>query len=382
VRYFIIIVILLATFCLNLLTRANELPPCGERPTFIDPPWINGQNWCLEEVIRDESAGELGFTALAAAPDGTLYAARPLYGQVLALTDENGDGLLETAQIAIEGLTTPNGLAYFDDALYISGGANIYRFADGELEILAEDVPSGGGFWTGGLTIGADERIYVATGAACDFCPPDDLLRGAILSYALDGSDRQVIATGLRQPTDLAFRDGELWTVDTARDALFDTPDLDELNRVTTGANFGFPYCIGMDNQPDTLDGDFDCTQATAPAMTFPTHSTPLGMALYDSDTFPHVQGNLLIALGGSSNQAILQGYVLAAVSFDDDGNPTGYHIIIPEQSAGSAPIDLQAIHYQASGFWPRRPLDVTVSAEGWIYISISGGRILALRPN
>ncbi|HLV37403.1 MAG TPA: hypothetical protein VKY59_19950, partial [Spirillospora sp.] len=72
---------------------AQELPPCAQRPTFRDPPWIDGLRYCLENVIHEPEAGELGFTALAAAPDGTLYAARPLHGQVLAITDTNGDGL-------------------------------------------------------------------------------------------------------------------------------------------------------------------------------------------------------------------------------------------------------------------------------------------------
>jgi hypothetical protein len=31
-------------------------------------------------------------------------------------------------------------------------------------------------------------------------------------------------------------------------------------------------------------------------------------------------------------------------------------------------------------GFSPHRPIDVTVDARGWIYISTGGGRILALR--
>ena len=70
---------------------------------------------------------------------------------------------------------------------------------------LVDDLPSGGGFWTGGIAVGGDGRIYVATGAPCDFCVPDDPARGAVLSFALDGSDRQIVATGLRQPADLAF---------------------------------------------------------------------------------------------------------------------------------------------------------------------------------
>lgn len=363
--------------------RAQGLPPCEQRATFVDPPWIDGRYWCLEQVIHDESAGELGFAALAAAPDGTLYAARPLYGQVLALTDSDGDGLPESPRVIVEGLTLPNGLACHDGALYIAGGAYVHRWRDGQLATLTDALPAGAGFWTGGITVGPDERLYVAIGAACDYCEQSDSARGTIISMTLDGADLQVVASGLRNPADVAFRDGVLWTLDTARDGLRGMPDLDELNRVSSGAFFGWPYCIGATNQPDTLTSSYNCAQAVAPALTFPTHSTPLGLASYESETFPHIQGALLVALAGSSHQARLEGYALAVVRFDENNAPAETQIIIPEKSINYAAeaLDLQSTHYQGSGLWPRRPLDVTVSVQGWVYLSVGGGRILALRP-
>ncbi len=357
------------------------LPVCAERPTQIDPPWINGLDWCLEEVIADDSAGELGFTALAAGPDGTLYAARPLDGQILALTDTDGDGLPENPTVIAEGLTLPNGLAYHEGALYVSGGATIYRIEDQTVEVLVDNVPAGAGFWTGGVTI-ANERIYVAVGSACDFCDTDAPGRGAIWSYALDGSDARQVASGLRQPGDVAFFNGNLWTLDSARDDA--TGDnLDELNQVEDGEHYGWPYCSGADNERDWPDGAFDCAAAAKPALTFPTHSNPTGMAAYSSDTFPKIHNSLLVVLNGSYNQSWLEGFSLVAVLFDDAGAASGYRVILPEQTDPRSPpgMTLQAIHYQGSGVWPRRPIDVTVSAEGWIYLSVGGGRILALRP-
>jgi glucose/arabinose dehydrogenase len=369
----------------NFAHAQDTLPKCQERPTWIDPPWVDGFDWCLERFLNDASAGELGYTALAAAPDGTLYAARPNTGEVLALTDEDGDGLPESPRVIAGGMTLPNGLAYYDGALYISGGANIYRLVGDTLETLVHDVPSGAGFWTGGLTVGSDERIYIAIGATCDYCEQDDPARGSIWSYALDGSDPQRVATGLRQPADVAFRDGELWTLDSVRDQI-DEPDMDEVNRVILGANFGWPYCVGADNRPDTLAGDFDCTEAVAPALMLPTHSTPIGMTVYDHDALPDIQNDLLVSLHGSYNQSNLEGYALALIHFGEDGQPSEYRIIVPEQTINpqSPPpyiYPLAEIQYQESGFWPRRPIDVTVSREGWIYLSVGGGQLFALRP-
>lgn len=375
--------LLLLTLPLQVVHGQTALPPCLERPTFIDPPWINGTLWCLEQVITKPNAGELAFTALATDTNGTLYATRPFPGEVWALDDTDGDRLPDKPRLVASGLERPNGLAYYDGALYVSGAAQIYRIVDNQVEILVDNLPSGTGFWTGGLTIGPDERLYVGIGAPCDYCLPDHSLRGTILSFALDGSDRQVVASGLRHPADVTFLNGILWTVDTARDGLFDMPNLDEINQVTPGADFGWPHCVGADSQPD-WPGGADCSGVTPPALALPTHSTPVGLATYASDTFPNITGSLLVALHGPNNQTDPRdGFSLAVVQFDADGTPSGYTIILPEQARKTrTPIlDLLSIQYQGSGLWPHAPLDVTSSPEGWIYLSVTGGTIYALRP-
>ncbi len=375
--------IMLLTLPIQITYGQAELPLCSERITFIDPPWINGTLWCLEQVIAEPNAGELAFTALATDANGTLYATRPFPGEVWALDDTNGDSLPDKLRLVAADLERPNGLAYYDGALYVSGAMQIYRIVGDEVEILVDNLPSGTGFWSGGLTVGPDDRLYVGIGAPCDYCLPDDPLRGTILSFALDGSDRQVVATGLRHPADIAFLNGILWTVDTARDGLFDTSDLDELNQVTPGTDFGWPYCVGADNQPD-WPGGADCSGVTPPSLALPTHSTPVGLAAYTSDTFPNITRSLLVALHGPTNQADLRdGFSLAVVQFDADGTPTGYTIILPEQADKTNPPGLTTndIQYQGSGLWPHAPLDVTVSPEGWIYLSVTGGTIYALRP-
>lgn len=372
-------VLLLILLPFSAQAQSLTIPPCDQRPQHIDPPWVDGARFCLEEVFNDESAGQLAFSALAVGEDGTLYATRPLYGQVLALTDADGDGLPDESGVLIDGLTTPNGLAFYEGALYITGGAHLYRWQANELVTLVDDLPTGAGFWTGGLAVGPDTRIYVATGANCDFCMPDSG-RGVIYSFALDGSDRQMVAEGLRQPVGLAFLNGELWVNDSARAGLFDTANLDELNRVTPGAHFGWPYCVGAENMPD-LEGDFDCAQAAAPVMTFPTASNPLGMAAYRGSAFPALQNNLLMVQGGSAEHVALRGFALWALHFDDAGQPAQAEALIPSETGRVVGFSVEEMNYRTSGFWPRHPLGVAVSPEGWIYISVNGGQILVLRP-
>ena len=357
--------------------QPSVAPSCGDRVGFLSQPWFRLGVVCLQEAYNDPALGDLAFTALASAPDGTLYAARPLSGEVVALTDVNGDGVFDAVKTVAEGLTLPNGLDYQGDALYISGGSHIYRLREGTLDTLVDDLPSGGGFWTGGIAVGMDGRIYVSTGAPCDFCIFDDPARGAVLSYALDGSDRQIIATGLRQPAALAFQNGTLWVVDSARQGLFETPDLDELDQVVPGANFGFPYCVGFRNSPD-LPG-FDCSNATAPSAVFPTASTPTAIAAYRWNGYPALEGKLLVVLSGAYNSLELRGYTVAIVD-PSTGTSTSLMPTPPDDNPFSA-LTNEEMNYLGSGFFPQRPLGIAVSEQGWIYVSASAGRILVLRP-
>lgn len=361
---------------------AQTLPPCGDRPTVLGLPWVDNSRWCVERVYFDDSVGEMAFTALAAAPDGTLYVARPYAGEIYALTDSDADGLPDQPQRVASGLTLPNGLAYYAGALYISGGPNLYRFQDDVVETLVDDLPYGPGFWTGGLDIGPDERLYVGIGAPCDYCVPGED-RSLLLSFALDGTDRQIVAKGLRQPSAVAWHLNALWTVDTARDGLGDSPNLDELNRVEPGVHFGWPYCIGAENQPDWPGVDFACENATPPVLALPTHSTPLAMVSYPGDALAELQDTLIIALGGAYNSVYLQGYMVIAVRFDAQDQPLDYQVLVPSVNPNShvRAFQTQTINYYKFGLWPHKPYGLAVSPEGWLYLSVGGGKIYALRP-
>ena len=352
--------------------QAQDLPPCAERPTHQDPPWVS-LDWCLEVVIKDGQAGELAFSALAVGPDGTLYATRPHTGEILALTDTDGDALPDSPQVIADGLTLPNGLVWHDGALYISGGARLDRWRDNQLVTLVDDLPSGSGFWTGRLTIGPDERLYVGSGAPCDWCEQAIPGRAAIWSFALDGSDPQLIATGIREPMDVAFLNGYLWTVDTARDQTTEV-DRDRLLQIEQGAFYGWPTCLAQRENSD-------CSSIPPAALTFPTHSHPVGLEAYTATTLPSIQNHLLVVLNGSRGTAALEGYTLVAVPIQADGKASDYRIIVPESATAEFAVPLLRMHYVKSGFWPLRPLDVAVSPEGWIYVSVSGGSIYALRP-
>ena len=370
-----------------------DLGRCGDRPTVVEGElYVDNARWCVEGVVHDRLLEPLSFTAMAIAPDGTLYATLPLSGRVAAIRDSDGDELPDKIEIFAEGLTRPNGLAIHDGFVYVSGGAHIYRIsATGLVETIVDDLPAGVGFWTGGITIGDDGRIYAAMGAPCDNCAFDERERGAILSMNLDGSDRQVVASGFRQPADVEFYRSQLWTLDSAprqreRNAR------DELNRVVAGGWYGFPHCLGA-GEVNLVSASVDCAESVPPVMLFGSGATPMSLAAYPHEALPGTSDTLIVVLSGDPSQIDFVGYKVIMISFDEENLPLGATVLIPYQHLpwrqawvqyrGEGLYWEKFMHVSELGFglYPQQPLAVAVHPRGWIYISMTGGRIIALRP-
>ena len=378
---------------LDARAQQTELVRCAERPTVIDRElYADNMRWCVEQVLHDRQIEPLAFTALEVAPDGTLYATRPLSGAVMAIRDSDGDQLPDAMETFADGLTLPNGLAYHNETLYVAGGANIYRISmTGALETIVDDLPSGGGFWTGGLAIGSDGRLYVAVGAPCGNCEFDERERGAILSMNLDGSDRQIVATGFRQPADVAWYRDRLWTLDSAPYQA-GKHARDELNLVEPGGWYGFPYCIGA-GERNIASADVDCADSVSPVMRFGSGAVPISLAAFPHDTLPGTEDTLIVVLSGEPSQIDIVGYKVIMITFDEGNQPLGATVLIPYRfnalRQAYQPYRGQGLYWErfilvseaGFGIYPQQPLAAAVHPRGWIYISLTGGRIIALRP-
>jgi glucose/arabinose dehydrogenase len=366
--------------------RATPGPPC-DNP--YGRPRINPAHICLELVLDElEMSGVASVGSLAFDAEGALYVARPAAGAIIALRDEDGDGFMDRPRTFAEGLDTPYGLAFHDGALYATGAGRLYRLRDtdgdgraDERTILVDDLPVGG-YWTNSVGVGPDGRLYVSQGASCNACVEGDARRAAIISYALDGSDARVVASGLHNPLDFAWHPvtGELWATESSRFLSEDEPP-DELNQIVLGAHYGWPFCYGDGRVDRTVPGATAafCETTERPALTFPARATPAGMAFYTADAFPEMQGNLIVVTSGSWNRSKASGYELLVVEFGDadEGAPTGVVQRVapygPEESWWLSEID--------TSFYPEHPVDVAVSAEGWLYVSIQEGQVMRFRP-
>ena len=377
----------------TLSAQQPELGECVERPTVIqDGYYVDNLRWCVEGVVDAPDIEPMAFTALDVAPDGTLFATRPQTGEVMVIRDTNHDAFPDTLEPFASGMTQPNGLAYHDGMLYVAGGANIYRVdMAGNVDVVVDDLPTGTGFGTSGIVIGEDDHLYVGIGAPCESCVFDDPDRGVILSMALDGSDRQTVASGFRYPADLEFYRGELWALDSSP-IEFDFNVNDELNLIEAGEWYGYPYCVGNALQiaeSDTLSCDDD----VLPRVQLGSNSTPTSLAAYPYDVLLGTKDTLIVVLSGDPTQSEFNGYKVVMINFDENNPPLGVTLLLPFRKAsmrqayeiytdaGFRARHIVNLSEQGWGIYPQQPLAVAVSPEGWIYLSVTGAKIIALRP-
>ncbi|MBN2306103.1 MAG: hypothetical protein JXQ72_16590, partial [Anaerolineae bacterium] len=198
-------------------------PPCQLVTTV---PYHNIDTVCIEimydHITAPEAVPEL--TGLALAPDGTLYFARTASGEIWTMRDEDGDHFMEEPSLFADGLRFPTQMAVYDGAVYALAADGVWRLVDTDSDhaadsrvLVVDDLPNDAGFWPGAVGIGPDERLYVSVGAGCYACQDADARPGQLLSYALDGDDRRVEASGLRYPADFDWHPvtGDLWIVDS-----------------------------------------------------------------------------------------------------------------------------------------------------------------------
>lgn len=380
-------------------SRTPAVPAAGDPPCRFIDNWIlyHGGSICIEMVYDNVTPPEAApaLMGLAFSPDGTLYFARTAFGELWAMRDQDGDHFFDTQNLVASDLRLPSGITAQGETLYVFSGDGIIRF-DGvngsytdKQTLLVTDLPLSAGFWAGSVRVGPDERLYIGLGAGCDLCDEEER-HGAVLSYNLDGSDEQIVATGFRNPADFAWHPvtAQLWSIDSGRAATgIGTVGLpDELNLVKTGVDYGFPACDEEHiPDPESGAGDSDmCADTKSPHLFFPYQSNPSGMVFYTHDAFPAWKNDLIVVLRGSWDLPEPAGYALSVVKFGPSFRPVGWVTPIVPNSVHPSYAGYSLAQYSllGFGFFPYHPVDVVVSPEGWLYVSLEEGRIIRLRPN
>jgi glucose/arabinose dehydrogenase len=286
-----------------------------------------------------------GFSAEVYAPDvsnarqmalganGTVYVGSRGEGNVYALVDADDNYRADTVYTIAEDLRLPSGIAYRNGDLYVAAVSKILRFDDIDTNlqnppdpaVVTNNYPTDGHHGWKFIAFGPDDKLYVPVGAPCNICNPEEPIYASITRINPDGSDREIVAHGVRNTVGFDWhpQTGDLWFTDNGRDWMGDNKPPCELNHLSeAGQHFGYPYKHGSDiwdpefgAQGREMDQNF-----RSPAQELGPHVAPLGMIFYTGDMFPQqYQNRVLIAEHGSWNRSEKIGYRVTQVTLSNN---------------------------------------------------------------
>jgi glucose/arabinose dehydrogenase len=302
---------------------------------------------------------------LALAVDGSVYVTNREPGEVVRLTDRNGDGDADDAgerlvvasrtmnpELAgVHGLTINAGKIYFATTTAVYGAT---LAADGSLSGTTKlaDLPDGGQHPYRTLGVGPDGKLYITVGSTCNDCAEMNSEMATFLRVETSGAittnppqpahsllardpmariSPRVWASGLRNTLGFDWHPTthEMWGFDQGSDGLGDDLPPEELNHLVGGAAYGWPYCWGNKMPDPTVDNPSRMTTVAAycprtepVVVPYQAHSSPIGFLFYTGTQFPAAYRNdAFVAFRGSWNRSTPTGYKVVRVHFDN-GTP------------------------------------------------------------
>ena len=242
----------------------------------------------------------------------------------------------------IQNLNQPFGMLYTNQSLYVANTDSVirYPFKDFALSGSSEkiiDLPFGppNNHWTRNIILNeVGDKILIAVGSGTNVNVEgvDEKDRAAVWEINLDGSQKRIYASGLRNPVGLDFysENGSLWTTVNERDGIGEFTPPDYLTEVAEGAFYGWPYVYFKD-YPDPTQIELNPEKvkqameaSLMPDLPIDAHSVPLGLLFHSGKNInaKYKNGAFVVRRGGVSTSK-LTGYDVLFIPFRD-GKPTG----------------------------------------------------------
>ena len=346
-------------------------------PVKIFSSKANNQSVFIEKILSLPSGfeGSLYSNQIKAArmlrttANNDLIVSQPTKGNILLLAhDNNNDGKPDEHRVLLDNLNLPHGIDIHKGWLYVAETNAVGRIrfdentgrTEGEYQHIVTQLPGGGNHWSRTLKFGPDGWAYLSIGSSCNACEEFDPRRAAIVRFKADGSEQEIYASGLRNAVGFDWQPetNVLFATENGRDYLGDDLPPDELNKITQGGFYGWPFAYGN----RIADSDYGEDEETAindslpPVHEFGAHTAALGMTFISGESLPtDYQGSALVALHGSWNRSEKQGYQVVSLHFLADGK-------IEQRPFLSG--------FEKDEAVIGRPVDVTQAKDGTIYVS------------
>jgi glucose/arabinose dehydrogenase len=306
-----------------------------------------------------------------------------------AATDRDMDNVADTVEEFSPSVNfdIPNGVCYTNDGfLYVVERNRVLMFPAAEFFMESPDtvavpiVPQGQlippeeesyNHTARVCAIGPDNKLYISLGQPFNVAPPekvemyDEAGIGGIIRMNRDGTDREVVATGVRNSVGMAFNpaDGTLWFTDNQVDGMGDETPPGELNKMAqTGMWYGHPYYGGgevrTNEYKDAEIPEDKKSRYVSPQIEYRAHSANLGMTFYTGNQFPEkYKGAIFNAQHGSWNATTPRGAQVNVTYLDEEGNATK-----------TEPFATGWLN--ENGIYLGRPVDVQQYVDGSILVS------------
>ena len=249
--------------------------------------------------------------------DGRLYVVEWFEGRgpndrIKVLTDTDGDGAFDRADIYMDGLDLPAGLLFWDGWTYVALDHDLVRFRDQDGDGKFEErqtVLTGFGndnshHRLSGIAIGPDGWLYLTTGDSDAHARGPDgseatvLRSGGVFRCKPDGSKLEVFAFGMRNPWGNVAFDDEFHVFHTDNDNE-GSPAFTgcRLLHVVEGGDYGWRLregarCCQPDPERATWNGG---RPGRLGSMAETGRGAPAGLCVLNSAAFPPSARNLLI---------------------------------------------------------------------------------------
>jgi glucose/arabinose dehydrogenase len=357
-------------------------------PKVPEGVWVR-PGYELSVVVKPEN----GPRFMALGPDGTLYFNYNSTPEIAAARDTNGDGYYETIIPFLKAEKIIFYVLWHDGWLWYTQSGAIYKARDKNGDGKADEnkpvipwgkLPSGSGHAWRSLLIHNDQ-IYTSIGDSSNISDETNSERQKIWSFAMDGRDKKLFCSGIRNTEKLVLRPGtdEIWGMDHGSDwfgrplgdkrgkqPITDWNPPEEMNKYIEGGFYGHPFIVGNKlpryeymKRPDIIDL---ADKTIIPEWCGGAHWAANSMMFYTGTQFPpEHKGDAFIAYHGSWNRKEPAGYQVTRVLFEN-GKPYG---------------ELPYVKFLTEdGRKLGRPVDVYQMSDGSLLISEDGGETIRKR--
>jgi glucose/arabinose dehydrogenase len=319
-------------------------------------------------------------------PNGSLYITRRDGADVLMLKDADGDNKFEDLTTVAANFKGVHGITIKDNYMYLLNNTDLRRYEmnpDGTLsetyETLISDLPNGGQHPNRTMDFGPDGMLYISVGSECNDCKEADKELASMLVVDPATWNRKIYASGLRNTIGFDWhpQTKQLWGIDNGGDAKGNRWPPEELNQISKGNSYGFPFGYGkreVDESREDPAGDTkeEWIKNTEPSSyEFAAHMAPIGFQFFgDAAGLPAgYSDDGLVCWHGSWNRRKPVGFKVQRVIFEN-GKPVGAEDFLTGFLKPGFPLFKRKARFG-------RPAGVTITPQGVVYVSDDANGVL-----